>query len=502
MKIYLGPPGTGKTTRLLQVVEQELSNGVRPDQIAFVAFTRKAAYEARQRAREKFGFTDDDLPYFKTLHSFAFKMLALDKSRVMDNQDYQEIGTAIGMTFGMIYEEDTDLPTGAGDKKGNNCAYLEQIARLTGKGLAETCTKYAMERYYDVKLYSDALHNYKKSRNKVDFTDMMEMFIEEGDCPSLKVVIVDEAQDLTPLQWRAADKILAVAERVYIAGDDDQAIYEWAGADVQRFLSLRGDFETLPTSYRLPRCIHKKACRVLTSIHRRYEKVWAPKDEEGRIFYYNDSDQVDYSLGTWLLLCRNRYTLNNLCATMKRLGYPYVMFGKSSVDNDNVKALVAWETLRKGEAVNFDQARLLCRKLREGAIPKTAAKSYFNAAESDHILMKDFIAAGLVVPPSEDWMTALHMPDSSREYYRSIRRKGESLLAAPRIIVSTIHQAKGGEADHVLITPDMSEACYQGMKNNSDVEGRVFYVAVTRAKHTLHIMQPRTNKYYELRGKD
>lgn len=501
MNIYLGPPGTGKTTKLLQVVEDELRQGVRPDQIAFLAFTRKAAYEARQRARDKFSLTEDDLPYFKTLHSFAFKMLALDKARVMDNQDYAEIGNAIGMTFGMIHDEDTDLPTGVGDKKGNNCAYLEQIARLTGTSLLDTCQKYMVERYYDVRLYSDALRNYKKARNKVDFTDMMEMFIEEGDCPSLKVVIIDEAQDLTPLQWKVADKIMAVAERVYIAGDDDQAIYEWAGADVQRFLSLQGNFETLPTSYRLPRRIYSKACRVLTSIHRRYEKVWAPKDEEGRILYYNDSDQIDYSSGTWLLLCRNRYTLNNLCATMKRLGYPYVMFGKSSVDNDNVKALVAWETLRKGEAINFDQARLLCRKLREGAIPKAAAKG-FTAMESDHILMKDFIAAGLVVPPGEDWMTALHMPDSSREYYRAIRRHRESLLGQPRIIVSTIHQAKGGEADHVLVSPDISEACYQGMKINSDVEGRVFYVAVTRAKHTLHILHPRTNKYYELRGRE
>ena len=53
-KIIFGPPGTGKTTRLLNIVEQELRIGVPPDRIAYLAFTRKAAQEAVQRACTKF----------------------------------------------------------------------------------------------------------------------------------------------------------------------------------------------------------------------------------------------------------------------------------------------------------------------------------------------------------------------------------------------------------------------------------------------------------------
>lgn len=48
-----GPPGTGKTTRLISIVEDELSRGTPPDRIAFVSFSRKAAEEARNRAAEK-----------------------------------------------------------------------------------------------------------------------------------------------------------------------------------------------------------------------------------------------------------------------------------------------------------------------------------------------------------------------------------------------------------------------------------------------------------------
>ena len=42
-KIILGPPGTGKTHNLLNLVEEELAKGTPPDRIAFLAFTKKAA---------------------------------------------------------------------------------------------------------------------------------------------------------------------------------------------------------------------------------------------------------------------------------------------------------------------------------------------------------------------------------------------------------------------------------------------------------------------------
>jgi superfamily I DNA/RNA helicase len=90
------------------------------------------------------------------------------------------------------------------------------------------------------------------------------------------------------------------------------------------------------------------------------------------------------------------------------------------------------------------------------------------------------------------------MSDIDREYYRAVRRRGESLLKVPRITVSTIHQVKGGEADHVMLATDMSHSCYRSLQTNPDSEHRVFYVGATRAKESLHIIYPQTSKFYRL----
>ena len=85
--IVLGPPGTGKTTFLLEKVEDSLEQGTDPESIAYLAFTKKAATEALNRAVEKFMFEPDDLPYFRTIHSLCYRQLNLKKSDVLGKDD-------------------------------------------------------------------------------------------------------------------------------------------------------------------------------------------------------------------------------------------------------------------------------------------------------------------------------------------------------------------------------------------------------------------------------
>ena len=91
--IILGPPGTGKTTTLLNLVDEFIKQGTKPKEIGYFSFTKKAAREAATRASEKFGLSiEHDLTYFRTLHSLAFRVLGITKDKMMSKEDYREFG--------------------------------------------------------------------------------------------------------------------------------------------------------------------------------------------------------------------------------------------------------------------------------------------------------------------------------------------------------------------------------------------------------------------------
>ena len=67
----------------------------------------------------------------------------------------------------------------------------------------------------------------------------------------------------------------------------------------------------------------------------------------------------------------------------------------------------------------------------------------------------------------------------------------EKISQNPRITLSTIHGAKGGEADNVLLLPDITKSAADHDDIDPDELHRLFYVAVTRAKKSLHILEPK-----------
>ena len=90
------------------------------------------------------------------------------------------------------------------------------------------------------------------------------------------------------------------------------------------------------------------------------------------------------------------------------------------------------------------------------------------------------------------WYKAFAGLDSTTEnYIRNMLANKEKVTQTPRITLSTIHGAKGGEADNVLLLPDITKSAVEHNDINPDELHRLFYVAVTRAKKSLHILEPR-----------
>jgi DNA helicase-2/ATP-dependent DNA helicase PcrA len=491
MQLILGGPGCGKTTKLLSIIDGHISKGVKPNRIGYLTFTKKGAEEGLERTLKKFGFDKKEVPYFRTIHSLAFQQLGLSTTEIMTDSDYQEFGRLIGMdlTSGPLMEDGQIIIP----QKDQGKAYLALVtmARLTQRPLRAICQD-AFFNFDEVDWFNRSLDFFKKDKGLVDFTDMLEIFCERGLSPKLDVLIVDEAQDLSALQWRCIEQMAGGVDHVYIAGDDDQAIYQWAGADIEHFLGLQGSRHVLPKSFRLKRNIFNVTQAVVRNISHRFSKDWQPHSDGGIVERVDMIEHVNFDEGTWLLLARNRYMLNSMAKHLHHKGYPYIHNGQSSVDNDTVKSILLWEALRAGKTLNGRETKLLVKHL-NGKVNPTIDKLPDSANVDLQVLV-----GNLVEMQVDNWMGAVRMSDKEREYYREVKSKGESLVDTPRLNISTIHGVKGGEADHVLLGSDMSGSSHKNFLSDPSSESRVFYVGASRAKESLHIVRPRTMKFYPI----
>ena len=74
----------------------------------------------------------------------------------------------------------------------------------------------------------------------------------------------------------------------------------------------------------------------------------------------------------------------------------------------------------------------------------------------------------------------------------------EKLSQEPRIEVSTIHAAKGGECENVIVVLDNAKKIRDSIENNiskADEEHRVWYVGITRTKNSLYLLKPKKERY-------
>lgn len=491
----LGPPGTGKTTTLLSKLEIALTEDYHPEQIAFVSFTKKAVAEALERACTKFNLPARKFPLFQTVHALAFRQLGCTKDNLMSKANYLDLGRRTGFDFSGNYDTDEGQPP-TGALPGDHLLFMENMARIRLVSLKTIWQEnYELATWEELAKFASDYRQYKQKTGLMDFTDLLEQFAESGTTSSARVVFIDEAQDLSPLQWKVLCRCYANAEQVIIAGDDDQSIYKWSGADLETFLGLGGSKEVLGHSYRLPRKVHKLANSIIKKVHKRFPKEFTPRDAEGEIDYVSQLDHVKINQKeTTLVLARNIYLLAEVYEHLKRGGYTYTgRHGIASVKPVHVAAIKAWERMRKGGTATYSEVTDIYEHLRVGKVLARGGKAKLEAFEEIDMLfnweiLRDMFSL-LEMPV---WHEALEgIPWETRQYYLNVLRSGGKISAEPMIKVNTIHGVKGGEADHVIIISDMSKKTYTSMQQDEDSEHRVAFVAVTRAKNKVTIIMPR-----------
>ena len=482
MRKILGPPGTGKTTPLLHYARTFLKLGTPIDKIGYFAFTKKAASEAKERMLDQNPhISEKELKHFRTLHSLAFWKLGMKKSEVMQDEHYEDIGRSLGIEV-TVYSNGEEK-TGFVDSDSEyfniiNAARIKEIP---------------IEDEYNTDMYSqdldqnllyilkDELENYKKSFDLKDYTDMIEKFIVAELCPKYDVVFIDEAQDLSPIQWKMFDVLKKNSKHVILAGDDDQAIYAWAGADVKRFQDEPGKQIVLPQSYRVPHTVQHIADKILDRIpdDRRLKKEWKARDEEGSVYFGTSIEDVPLHEGKWLVLARYNDRLIKLKPTLKEMGIYFEYKGRKSYKARLYSAIQNYTRWTKGDKLSITE----CKDLFE-----------YLGKEFTHTEERLYDLREFGYSHTQRWFDVFETEPEDSLYIRNMLSQNENLHLPARVTLSTIHSAKGGEADNVLLildnTKNIREATERS-EDKADEENRIWYVGVTRTKQNLYILAAR-----------
>ena len=256
---------------------------------------------------------------------------------------------------------------------------------------------------------------------------------------------------------------------IWVAGDDDQAIFGWAGAEVSSFINWKAESIPLTKSERVPSQIQSKALNIINRVEEnRINKDYLPKGEKGEIHQRYKLSDIDLTKGDWLILTRTNPLLKPIPAFLKRKGLFFETVDGNSIAKNLYEDINHWNKLRKGESIPEIQQQRVLEKIK--------GKPNYNL----------------------EWYDAFNNVASSKiDYLRIMLSNGEKIDKEPRITVSTIHSAKGGEATNVVLFLNQTTNTMKAAKKSvykQDEEYRVWYVAVTRTMQNLYLIKCNNKK--------
>lgn len=462
-KVIFGPPGTGKTRTVIELCQEHLKEAP-GNMVLFCSHTKAAAQTAVQRWGAPTGRME-----ISTIHSHCFRQLGLSMSQTVDDAKLKYFV----QQFGMDLEEGSEAN-----------AYLECVHLANGRGITFSEAYSQSSRPGTVGhflAFARSYQQWKQQFGYVDFTDMLVQYPARVDRGSgYTMLTVDEAQDLTPAHWAVVDHFMKLNPkcRVTVAGDDDQCIYGYTGAVAMGAAEFAARTHAATTvlgqSHRVPRAVHTIASNITNRIRERVPKIYLPRDAEGRVQPWGEF-QWGHSAGRddrdTLILYSDRYIRAELVepALMDR-GVPYTAISGFPAPLDT-RAGKVLALVHRGTAPSRDEVNGMRRGLSELGRQTLDVVGYEAMAEKIRKLEFRYLAK--LHWTHEDYFRRLNWTRVARE--------------DTRVKISTIHGAKGMEAQDVHLITARSPAQLNRSIIDPDAQHRLFYVGVTRASERLYL---------------
>lgn len=525
----IGPPGTGKTEAMTTVAKRWFKSGADPEDVAYLAFTKAAAHEAGRRMFDG-GVAASDvqkkLPYFRTIHSLAYRSLKKDKPdvRLITTADMKGFVKTTGFEGSYMVQDWEDLAEVYQrlENKGRTewdkalTAYtLSRISARSADDLERAKREMSRTAWRTVGALKEDLYavfvrkyeRFKEQEGLIDFPDMLEYALTEMRPLPVKKVVIDECQDLSAALFSIAERLFENAEEIWMAGDPDQCVYGFAAAKASLFINRvrranRRIF--LQQTHRFGQEVVDFSEKIITRVRDRISRnVWGLPGRTHEIRYTGDFKPM---VAPMLILHRHVLGCQALAEIFIQAGLPF----RNERGRDPLSyrlRVTAFETLCE-LAAGKKVAPGALQRLVEEMIPSTYVNP--DTKESLRLIVhggKKRLQEGLGKEPMSlgELVTRKIFTEKGSDlvrsksfgvfkyqfdlmYYQRVIDNGYTLdsKSVPRI--STLHGAKGREAPMVVLFTEAGKRCW----DDEDAEHRLAFVGATRTQGELEICSDRT----------
>lgn len=493
IETYVGPPGTGKTYRLLEEVE-ELCNIYMPSQICAVSHTVAAVKEIQNRIMEKLNVSKEKIKNCRTIHSHAFSLLGLKSEQVFETAKNMRLWNEThGHRYPMKGGQTDQMPMSRSFMKtGDDLLAETNVLRSRMVDLGQWPSD--CERFFEL------FQEFLLDNDVMDFTTMLtEVLRRELTPKDIKVLIADESQDLSPLAWAVVRFWGSQCDKEMFFADPNQALFVYSGASPETFMDMEHTKRVeLTQSYRLSPAVLKASVKILNRCSRSEKVALKPTMEYGQGKVYR-ALEPDLTLpGTHAILTRCNFQLAKWIEMLRDKNVPYHNPYRpeearwNPLTTDAALSIREYLTMLKSHKMNGIQIQQMAKNMiAKGNMKRGTKKKLEKLPQTTKHWYELWEIASMGFN-----VDFLERQGDLKDYFRCKTDASDMIFDAaeqglldeePSVTVGTVHSVKGATFDNVWLDLELTKTISKNIYKTEimDAEVRIAYVGVTRARSVV-----------------